>query len=284
MAKDKLITQREKEVLSHLLQGKSNQQIALALNISVRTVEFHLTNIYAKFHVSSRIELILHLVNATSRLNSFIPGVSTVAGQEKISDNGDKSQAVIAWVKHVFEYVSRFGKGPEMKKRWFYYLLIGLVFGAGYWHYFSLAARAINYFFVPSENTLILALSVLVSLLIDFGVWLLPGILPAVYELRQSSTLRQAVGAVVIVCISAVIGYYLNYMAMLALVGLPHMESLVILGERTAELGTLWAEWFPKLILNNMIKWVGIGLLLSSLAGLATGKIYMANARETSPA
>lgn len=78
-------------------------------------MEFHLTNIYAKFNVSSRIELILHLVNATGRLNSFIPGVSTVAGQEKISDNGDKSRAMIAWVKHIFEYVSRFGKGPEMK-------------------------------------------------------------------------------------------------------------------------------------------------------------------------
>ena len=57
------LSRRELEVLHLLLQGKSNKLIALALDISDRTVEFHLKNVYAKFQVSSRMELVLKLGN-----------------------------------------------------------------------------------------------------------------------------------------------------------------------------------------------------------------------------
>jgi DNA-binding CsgD family transcriptional regulator len=59
------LSKREKEVLKFVLQGKSNKQIAWSLAISIRTVEFHLKNVYAKFQVSSRIELLLKLGQAT---------------------------------------------------------------------------------------------------------------------------------------------------------------------------------------------------------------------------
>ena len=58
-------SKREEEVLALLLQGKSNKQIALALDIAVRTVEFHLKNLYAKYQVGSRIELVLRLRQST---------------------------------------------------------------------------------------------------------------------------------------------------------------------------------------------------------------------------
>jgi DNA-binding CsgD family transcriptional regulator len=54
-------TEREKEVVRFLLQGKSNNQIGLLLNISRSTVEFHLGNIYRKLGVGSRTEAILNL-------------------------------------------------------------------------------------------------------------------------------------------------------------------------------------------------------------------------------
>ena len=41
-------SEREKEVVELLLQAKSNKQIALALGISVSTVEYHLKNVYRK--------------------------------------------------------------------------------------------------------------------------------------------------------------------------------------------------------------------------------------------
>jgi DNA-binding NarL/FixJ family response regulator len=48
------LTDREYEVLSLLAEGCCNKQIAYALGISLRTVEFHLTNVYTKLSVSSR--------------------------------------------------------------------------------------------------------------------------------------------------------------------------------------------------------------------------------------
>jgi len=52
---------REKEVVELLLDGKSNKQIALALGVSVSTVEFHLKNVYRKLNVNSRTEAVLQL-------------------------------------------------------------------------------------------------------------------------------------------------------------------------------------------------------------------------------
>jgi len=49
-----LLSEREQEVLQAAAHGSTNNQIALALGISERTVRAHLTNIYNKFGVSSR--------------------------------------------------------------------------------------------------------------------------------------------------------------------------------------------------------------------------------------
>src|SRR5512140_1708404 len=54
-------SEREKQVIEYLVQGRSNKQIALALGISVRGVEFHLSNIYARLEVSSRTEAVVKL-------------------------------------------------------------------------------------------------------------------------------------------------------------------------------------------------------------------------------
>jgi DNA-binding CsgD family transcriptional regulator len=48
------LTKRERSVAERAAAGGSNQEIADALSISVRTVETHLTKIYAKLGVTSR--------------------------------------------------------------------------------------------------------------------------------------------------------------------------------------------------------------------------------------
>jgi two-component system, NarL family, response regulator LiaR len=53
------LTFREQEVLHLLSRGLNNQAIAEALYISDRTVQAHLTNIFAKMGVSSRLEAVL---------------------------------------------------------------------------------------------------------------------------------------------------------------------------------------------------------------------------------
>ena len=50
------LSSREREVFEHLRAGKVNKEIAAATHISVRTVKFHLSNIYRKLHVRDRLE------------------------------------------------------------------------------------------------------------------------------------------------------------------------------------------------------------------------------------
>jgi len=67
------LSEREKDVTALLLQGKGNKQIAAALDITVRTVEFHLSNIYSKLEVASRTEAVLKLAEIQLRESTGEP-------------------------------------------------------------------------------------------------------------------------------------------------------------------------------------------------------------------
>jgi len=53
-----LLTSREREVLQLLAEGLSNREIAEQLNISIKTVETHRSNMMGKLGVSSKTELV----------------------------------------------------------------------------------------------------------------------------------------------------------------------------------------------------------------------------------
>lgn len=53
------ITQREKEILQHMVSGWDAKRIASEVNISTLTVRKHIANIYEKLHVSSRAQIIM---------------------------------------------------------------------------------------------------------------------------------------------------------------------------------------------------------------------------------
>lgn len=52
------LTEKEKDVLQHLVSGKSYKMIASQMQISVETVKSHLTRIYQKLHVNSNTEAV----------------------------------------------------------------------------------------------------------------------------------------------------------------------------------------------------------------------------------
>ncbi len=52
------LSEREKEILSHLTKGLSYKMIADVANISIDTVRFHIKNIYEKLHVHSMTEAV----------------------------------------------------------------------------------------------------------------------------------------------------------------------------------------------------------------------------------
>ena len=57
-----LLTDREKEVLQLLAEGKSNKEVAGLLNLSVYTVETHRTHIMQKLNLHNTAELVLYAV------------------------------------------------------------------------------------------------------------------------------------------------------------------------------------------------------------------------------
>ena len=54
------LSEREREVLAHIVRGLSNKEIARVLNLSPRTVESHRANIFAKLECASLAQLIRH--------------------------------------------------------------------------------------------------------------------------------------------------------------------------------------------------------------------------------
>ncbi len=55
------LTARERDIVAGVLTGKQNKEIARGLAITERTVKAHLTKVFRKFGVGSRVELVLAL-------------------------------------------------------------------------------------------------------------------------------------------------------------------------------------------------------------------------------
>jgi DNA-binding CsgD family transcriptional regulator len=51
------LTPREEQIAAQVAEGKSNREVAAALYLTPKTVEFHLTRVYRKLEVRSRSEL-----------------------------------------------------------------------------------------------------------------------------------------------------------------------------------------------------------------------------------
>ena len=53
------LTDREQQVLALVAAGRRNREIAETLRVSVKTVEFHLSNILGKLNAQSRTEAVV---------------------------------------------------------------------------------------------------------------------------------------------------------------------------------------------------------------------------------
>jgi DNA-binding NarL/FixJ family response regulator len=90
----RLLTKREEEVVSLLVEGMQNREIARELNLSEHTIKNYLFHIFDKLGVSSRVELILYAVSSTKRMQ--IAGIDGRAidknGIDRAEDSDDLSQ------------------------------------------------------------------------------------------------------------------------------------------------------------------------------------------------
>lgn len=55
--RETILTDRQREILDLIQQGLVNKEISTKLNITVRTVKFHISILLAKFKVASRYQL-----------------------------------------------------------------------------------------------------------------------------------------------------------------------------------------------------------------------------------
>jgi DNA-binding CsgD family transcriptional regulator len=55
------LTANERRVADLVAQGRTNAEVAQALNLRAKTVEWTLTNVYRKLHVRSRTELAIYV-------------------------------------------------------------------------------------------------------------------------------------------------------------------------------------------------------------------------------
>jgi DNA-binding NarL/FixJ family response regulator len=70
MAVTPTLSLRQREILGLLKKGWNNQKIAYQLNLSVKTVENHLTRIYRTLNVQSRLEAVNYINNNPQILNN----------------------------------------------------------------------------------------------------------------------------------------------------------------------------------------------------------------------
>jgi two-component system response regulator NreC len=56
------LTEREREVLTHIAEGETNREIALHLNIAPKTVDRHCENIMQKLNMHTRTELVKYAI------------------------------------------------------------------------------------------------------------------------------------------------------------------------------------------------------------------------------
>jgi DNA-binding CsgD family transcriptional regulator len=73
------LTRREEEVLGGVMRSLANKEIAASLNLSERTIKFHVSSLLTKFRVRRRMELVRE---ATLRTPASMPGRQSFASCE----------------------------------------------------------------------------------------------------------------------------------------------------------------------------------------------------------
>jgi hypothetical protein len=148
------------------------------------------------------------------------------------------------------------------KKRWFFYVLVGIIFGVFDWYYLDVLA---HFQWGDLGNSLFV---IPVILMLNYGIWLLPILPVTIFESRVTLSARRSALAGAVCWTSSIISYYIYYTLLLAFWGLPHMEHMLILGEKQSGFWQQWALVFQKIILNQVFEWLPIAIVGGSLIGL----------------
>lgn len=119
-----------------------------------------------------------------------------------------------------------------MQKRWLVYILIGLIFGWADWYFLDFLAsfsrnQALNDAIYQLPALFQMGI-VAIFIILNYGVWLIPVIPTAVYEMKFSYSVWRAALAAVTVWSAALLSYYAYYTFLLMFIGLPNLDFMLI--------------------------------------------------------
>ena len=95
----------------------------------------------------------------------------------------------------------------------------------------------------------------------NYGIWLIPVIPVAIYEMKRSHSIRKAALAAILIWSTAIFSYYTYYAILLMFFGLPNLEFMLFSNHQTV---SYWADWWPpfkRVILDQFVEWIGIAVI-----------------------
>jgi hypothetical protein len=165
-----------------------------------------------------------------------------------------------------------------MRKCWLVYILMGLLFGWVDWYFLDLLASFSRnqtlsdaVFQIPGIIQLLIV-AIVISL--NYGVWLIPAIPFAIYEMRCSHSLWRAALSAILVWCMALLSYYAYYAFLLMFVGLPNLDFMLFSNRHSV---TYWADWWPpfrRMIVYQLVEWIGIGIIGGAVVGTMSASLY----------
>jgi DNA-binding CsgD family transcriptional regulator len=90
------LTRREAEVLSGVMRSLANKEIAACLNLSERTVKFHVSSLLAKFRVRGRMELVREAARQSAAPMPMPPVMATREARDPASATPNYPRAAAA--------------------------------------------------------------------------------------------------------------------------------------------------------------------------------------------
>lgn len=165
-----------------------------------------------------------------------------------------------------------------MRNRWLIYVAVGLCFGIADWYFLDLLALFSQN---PAlDDTLLQApeyirtLIVIALITLNYGIWLVPVIPTAIYEMKRSCSLRHAAISAVIVWSAAMVSYYSYYAFILMFIGVPNMDLMLFSNRQAAN---YWNDWWPpfkRVILDQFLEWLGIAVIGGAIVGVLSAYLF----------
>lgn len=174
-----------------------------------------------------------------------------------------------------------------MRNRWLTYIGLGLCFGLVDWYFLALWARLSQTEALTQQlgqlSPLVQVFGVLLLIALNYGIWLVPVVPVAAYEMKRSGSIARAASAGIVVWSAAMVAYYGYYALMLMWVGLPNLDFMLFANRN--EPG-YWADWWPvfrRVIVDQFIEWLGIAVVGGAIVGAGTALLVGRIARRWQP-